>query len=695
MQPSALATQNDPTSFVPEKDLRSALAAAQSAARQRDELVSENARLRREVESSARARRELEEATAGGGDNVSKRLRLLREALVRKDQEILNLKTFQQGHARQLQQAKETADRLRRERADLEERLRSHEGAFHAIEAERQNLTRALDGVRRGEDEAARVMQQADSVVGEWRVAWEQSQRELADARQSYELLRQSWEALHVERDRFAVERVQALELLANERAAAQKFQAVLDDAMTDAQARYDAAREAHAIALRAAEDDHAATVAELREAHAAQLAEVRAAHDAEVARLGEAHAVAIAALHESHAQEIDARRAAHAHELDALREDHAAALDDEREKIALVVREACAPIESEREGLKIRLREVEGVRDWADAEAAAMRARAEAAEATLREVESSHAREVESLSAELDALQKRHDDETARLVKDFEAEIESLRTAQSVDAARELRSLGDKFAEAEGRARTLAAECEAHRGRVAKLEAELAEVRAALDEARADVVEGMADRDARTAATVRDLKELHGEELRDAEARYARALDEAREYFTAALDAQRESHEAEMGLLRDSLTDDEARHLDLERELESAREALGNYAAESAERILAAERAADEAAAARDRYAQRAATLHRRVQELESAPTSATQLQLLSRMMGEVMSASVIELSKVAAWRAGRRGPEVTDVEEAISILCDVLPDDVSDLLWAQRDAFAHRARA
>lgn len=621
---TALETHNDLPAFVPEKDLRTALTAAQHVARQRDELANENARLRREVESALRSRREIEEGTAGG-EGVSKRLRLLREALVRKDQEILNLKSYQQGHAKQLKEAQDVAERLRRERGELEDRLRTRDGAFAAIERERENLSRALDGARRDEARAAQVVMEADSVVGEWRTAYDATNRELDEARRQLAELRSAWQTLASDRQRVAEAHAAEIATVRSESAAAvDRLSREMERALTDATSRYDAAREAHAIALRAAEDDHADQLAEERELR--------------------------------------------------------------------------SRVEGDLASVRERLAQAESARNWADGELAAARTRLEAAEASLNEItrdlQEVHAREIEALT---DAHQK----ETENLVAAFDAELTAIRAVLGGDRAstlpRDVRELGEQFVAAETRARAQSAELEERKARVAQLEAELAELQRDREDACSALVDSLAERDAKQAGLVRELGEQHGEELRECESRYAMALDAAQRYFEEALTAQRESHEAEIEGLKDTLLGDDARVADLERDLDSAREALGHYAAESAGRLAAAERAAADASAARDRYARKLVQARARIQELTThgAPEVPEQLTSLTRIVGEVMSVAVVQTAAAASFRAGRAVPDMTDVEEAISLVGDGLPDACGDLLWGARDTLLQRAKS
>ena len=393
MEHSPIETHNELPSFVPERELRAALAAAQNVARQRDELATELARAKRDLESSARSQRELDEAMRGGGDNLGRRIKLLRDALARKDQEILNLKTFTATHAKQLKDAQETAERLRRERGELEHRLKSRDGAFSAIERERENLSRALDGARRDGERAAQVVMQADTAVHEWRAALEACTRELDEARRQLAELRGAWNALTHERQRIVEAHAQEVGTVRAEAdATAQRLRDEMEQALSDATSRYDAAREAHAIALRAAEDEHEAEIAEER-------ASRRVAEEA---------------------------------------------LSDAR----------------------VRVSQLEAARNWADGELAALRTRLESAESIAETI----ARELqESFGREIDALRKAHEAERESLAAAYEAELKAINGAlQGVVLPKGFRSMGEAYADAEGRARALAAEVEAMRGRVA-----------------------------------------------------------------------------------------------------------------------------------------------------------------------------------------------------------------------------------
>jgi len=132
----------------------------------------------------------------------------------------------------------------------------------------------------------------------------------------------------------------------------------------------------------------------------------------------------------------------------------------------------------------------------------------------------------------------------------------------------------------------------------------------------------------------------------------------------------------------------------DLERELEATREALGNYATDTLERIEAAERAAREAQGYRDRYARKlaAAMEQIRVMRAESESEARAQgeaLQSLGGMVGQMTARMVLQAAGEIARRAGRSATEGGDVDAAIAAVTEGVPAEVADELWAHRDAF------
>ena len=333
--PSPVDTHSELPSFVPEQEFRATHAAAQQLARHRDQLVTENAQLRREVETLQRAQRELDEATRNGGDGGGRRLALLREALARKDNEILALKTHHVGRDRAVQEAREVVERMRRERSDLEERLRSRDGVFQAIEAERATLTRALEAVRQEREQAASALMQADGTVHEWQRYADERCRERDEARRQLgEMandaagLRAALQVAHADRQRLTDAHARELAAVRAELAAVVTRSREESDAAQDAlQARFEAARAAHAMALRAMEDEQAEELAAERaariaaeEATQAARREMEAAHELALESLRAEHLDAVAALHQEFSESI-ARAADLERELEATRE--------------------------------------------------------------------------------------------------------------------------------------------------------------------------------------------------------------------------------------------------------------------------------------------------------------------------------------------------------------------------------------
>lgn len=613
METVAQQTHNDLPAFVPEQELRTALTAAQSVTRQRDDLAAEVKRLRRELEASARAQRELDGALAGG-DNVSRRLKLLRDALARKDAEIITLKTNTVGHARLLKEAQETAERLRRERGELEQRLRTRDGAFSAIERERAVLSQALDGARRDGERAAEVVVQADHAVHEWRQALDACTRELEAARQQITELRAAWQAAGLERQRLAEAHAAELGRVRAEAAAVQaRLRSELEGAVAVAAARFDVAREAHAITLRAAED-----------AHGEELAEAAAARAALEGSLAEARA---------------------------------------------------------------RIAQLEQARAQADGELAAARSRLQAAEACAESI----AQDLkDSFGREIEALRRAHDAERQSLAAVFEAEMKALREPGCEGRAQDVRAATERYTEADATARRLAAEKVELEARLAAREAELARAVTERDESQAGVVEVLADKDARHAAALRELRAR----LEELEAAHREATVEAQRCFAAALEAQRESLEADLAMARDASAGGDARVADLERDLDAAREALGQYAADAMARLQQSERAADEAEAARERYARKYAAAARELECARGELEGARRTQATAQVAVEAMTRAVEQLAAMAATRAGRRAPELTDVEEALSLASDGLPEEFAELLWSLREPLLERCR-
>jgi chromosome segregation ATPase len=168
----------------------------------------------------------------------------------------------------------------------------------------------------------------------------------------------------------------------------------------------------------------------------------------------------------------------------------------------------------------------------------------------------------------------------------------------------------------------------------------------------------------------------------------------EAQRCFAAALEAQRESLEADLAMARDASAGGDARVADLERDLDAAREALGQYAADAMARLQQSERAADEAEAARERYARKYAAAARELECARGELEGARRTQATAQVAVEAMTRAVEQLAAMAATRAGRRAPELTDVEEALSLASDGLPEEFAELLWSLREPLLERCR-
>ena len=142
------------------------------------------------------------------------------------------------------------------------------------------------------------------------------------------------------------------------------------------------------------------------------------------------------------------------------------------------------------------------------------------------------------------------------------------------------------------------------------------------------------------------------------------------------------------------SLLGDDARVTDLERDLEAAREALGEYAADAMARLAAAERAADDASAARDRYARKFAAASQELKRMREDADGVERAKAVTGFVADAMSRSVEQLATMVASKAHRRTPEMTDVEEALSLLSDGLPEEIADVLWSLREPLLQRCR-
>lgn len=360
--PSPVDTHSELPSFVPEPEFRAAHAAAQQVARHRDQLLAENAHLRHQVEALQRAQRELDEATRNGDGNGNRRIALLREALARKDNEILALKSHQVGRDRAMQESRGELERIRRERAELELRLRSRDGVFQAIEAERATLGRTLESVRQEREQAASALMQADGTVHEWRRYCDDRTRERDEARrQLAEMyndaagLRAALQALNAERQRATEAHARELSGLRAELATVvERCRAEAETSQESLVTRFEGARAAHAMALRAMEDEQAEELAAERAARIAAeeaTATVKRAMENERELATEAlraeHLDAVAALQQEHSDRLRTMEADIArvndleHELEATREALGTYATDVSDRVETALRDA------------------------------------------------------------------------------------------------------------------------------------------------------------------------------------------------------------------------------------------------------------------------------------------------------------------------------------------------------------------
>ena len=65
-----------------------------------------------------------------------------------------------------------------------------------------------------------------------------------------------------------------------------------------------------------------------------------------------------------------------------------------------------------------------------------------------------------------------------------------------------------------------------------------------------------------------------------------------------------------------------------------------------------------------------------------------------MTRFVAEAMARAVEQLASVMASRQGRVLPEMTDVEEALSVLCEDVPEEVAEVLWSLREPLLGRCR-
>lgn len=347
MQPSSSATDthNEKPTFVPERELATAL-------RQRDELAAENAKLKKERES-ARALEDVSARTEG----TSRRLTVLRDALTRKEQEILWLKDHQLARERQLMEARETINTLRANQAgapapavsEYVERIRALEEALRAthVEVQRRLNDSGVEAVRAERDQLMVHVAELTRVNAELTAAW------------------------HAH----AAERAQLMEGWACESAA---LRAECERARSESQSQLDDARLSMESAARAQSADHADEVAALRDEHAREIEALQQDMNAlrwaceaatrECARLGELE-TKLLDVEALRVEENNAHTRAIASALEQAEELHAASLAAAHSGYARMSEAYRAEIESlrtENDGLQAKHAEMEGAQSEA-----------------------------------------------------------------------------------------------------------------------------------------------------------------------------------------------------------------------------------------------------------------------------------------------------------------------------------------
>ena len=83
-----------------------------------------------------------------------------------------------------------------------------------------------------------------------------------------------------------------------------------------------------------------------------------------------------------------------------------------------------------------------------------------------------------------------------------------------------------------------------------------------------------------------------------------------------------------------------------------------------------------------------------RELERVRGELEGARRTQATAQVAVEAMSRAVEQLAAMAATRAGRRAPELTDVEEALSLSSDGLPEEFAELLWSLREPLLERCR-
>ncbi len=577
--------------------------------------------------------------------------------------------------------------------------MRDRDGVFSAIERERTKLSQALEIARREGEQATSALLQVDHTVNQWRQCLEECTRERDDARRQLSALHQTageiraaleqssaerqsaYEAYTAEVERVRAEAEGRIDLYTAEvervRAEAEGridlFTAEVERVRAEAEGRIDAAREAQAIALHGSDNEHA----EERRALRAEIDEARATTAELRTKLDEALATLDAVT-----RELEVARGGVADlvsERTELITWHERTLEAERAKADLVTSELSREVACAEDRLAWTVGSLKGLA-FAEREAHA---------AELGAVLAVHAAELGAVlamhSAELGAITDQHAAELVWQSASHTAETGAIKEAWAFDVSAlkdthcdEVGALKNRYAaETTAMAETHTAQTEAltdaHAMEVAMLQSG---ANAALEEKDARIAEVEAELERRMRDAVSNLLEEH-----------ERALGQVRE-----------AREQESAVLED-VAASEARVADLERELETTREALGTYAVECAARLEAADQQVQELRNYRDRYATRLAAAMEQLKAMTTTAESAAreqtgELRSLASLVGTLTARLVIDGASALAARWGREVPAENDLDEAISALADDLPEVVAAELWASRDSFMARCQ-
>ncbi len=86
------------------------------------------------------------------------------------------------------------------------------------------------------------------------------------------------------------------------------------------------------------------------------------------------------------------------------------------------------------------------------------------------------------------------------------------------------------------------------------------------------------------------------------------------------------------------------------------------------------------------------AATDTFREQPVRRDPDLLNEVRVLSSLVGELTMTLVVQGAYLSALKHRRARPIEFDVDEAISIVADSVPDSIADGLWSARDAVLAR---